>query len=83
MEQPDDETGRDRIDDAEGRMEQAESEEDPLRQEAISQLHDILELELDKPEDELPDGSKAAKAAEEPSDSDAGPGAGSDPADRS
>ena len=82
MEQPDDETGRDRIDDAEERMEQAESEEDPLRQEAISQLHDILELELDKPEDELPDGSKA-RATENPGGSDAGPDAGSDPAHRS
>jgi hypothetical protein len=54
MEQRDEESGGDRIDDAEAEMQRAEEDEDPVRLEAISQLHDILELELDRPEDEVP-----------------------------
>jgi hypothetical protein len=54
MEERDEGTGGDRIDDAEASMQRAEDEEDPVRLEAISQLHDILELELDRPEDEVP-----------------------------
>jgi hypothetical protein len=50
----DDAATNDPIDAAESTVQRAEGEEDPVRLEAISQLHDILELELDRPEDEVP-----------------------------
>ena len=53
------------IGDAENRVDAAEHEDDPTRLEALSQLHDILESELDRPEED-----SAEVHAEEGPDSD-------------
>jgi hypothetical protein len=41
----------DPVSEAEDRLEGAEQEEDPARLEALTQLHDILETELERPEE--------------------------------